>query len=253
MNLPGATPGRGLTSIASKLNKVLGDTEGMQTKITRLMNSCIDAGIDLEEADEEAQVDMLETSMRTLVDLQKRLDIERDTLRGMRTQLLASPPDSDVDWVTLYDQTNESTWTSWQGNLSENDKYGKHPVYRKFREALWAVKNDGPLPSMFEEDGDDDEVVLGAQKISLYCPLSRQLFENPMQSSECGHSFSKSAVIGYIRQNNQGEAPCPVPGCDTVLKLATLLPNRLLARKVDNHLISANDKDNDNEYEEVEG
>ena len=49
---------------------------------------------------------------------------------------------------------------------------------------------------------------------SLTCPLTRQQFVTPVKSRQCGHTYSKEAVLNHIHiSRTRGGARCPVGGC----------------------------------------
>ncbi|KAL7722200.1 SP-RING-type domain-containing protein [Entamoeba marina] len=70
---------------------------------------------------------------------------------------------------------------------------------------MWFAVRDDPFP------GDDEDIII-EDKVSFNCPLTRKLFEDPVKSTVCGHTFSKQAIISYIGSNRKRK--CPVAGCD---------------------------------------
>lgn len=46
----------------------------------------------------------------------------------------------------------------------------------------------------------DDDVVLGHVQRSLYCPLTKRYFEDPVTSKSCNHSYSKAAILEHIKK-----------------------------------------------------
>ncbi|KAJ1986566.1 hypothetical protein H4R33_003289 [Dimargaris cristalligena] len=237
----------GSVPVASKLSQLVLSTEDMQDKILRAIAACTDAAIDLEEAEEDAQVQELEATMRSFIDLQARLVIEKSTLADLRNQILSEGHAAEANWVEYYESMNAKEWSKWSNEYSDGDKYGRNDAYREFRERLWEVNHDEPMPALFE-DASDDELIMNTQVVSLNCPLTCQLFEEPVKSTVCKHSFSKHAIMDYIRQSSS-PTPCPVSGCSRSISLADLKPDRILERKVARHQIGRTDRDNDNEYE----
>ncbi|KAJ1976663.1 hypothetical protein H4R34_003895, partial [Dimargaris verticillata] len=219
----------------------------MESKVLKAMEICTEAAVDLEEADEEAQVQELDTCMQTFVDLQKRLEIEKQTLQTLRGRVMAENGTNDeTDWATFYQETNQSAWHQWSEALSDREKYGNDSLYTDFRKRVWEINNDGPMPPLFDDgaDGSDDDLVMDSGPVSLVCPLTRQLFDTPVKSQRCGHSFSKQAAIAYIR-NGHGHVNCPVPGCNHQIEIVDLVRNRYLERKVESHRADTTGDGND--------
>jgi hypothetical protein len=50
-------------------------------------------------------------------------------------------------------------------------------------------------------DGDDDPVQLRAR---LLCPITKDIFRDPVRSSVCGHAFSRAAVTSMMKPNPHG-------------------------------------------------
>ncbi|GAX15536.1 hypothetical protein FisN_6Hh167 [Fistulifera solaris] len=61
-----------------------------------------------------------------------------------------------------------------------------------------------------QNDDDDIQMVGGASKQTLKCPLTTVLLEDPMKNSFCGHVYSRAAVMEYL---NSRQRRCPVAGC----------------------------------------
>eukprot|EP00586_Coscinodiscus_wailesii_P014720 CAMPEP_0172497144 /NCGR_PEP_ID=MMETSP1066-20121228/95968_1 /TAXON_ID=671091 /ORGANISM="Coscinodiscus wailesii, Strain CCMP2513" /LENGTH=304 /DNA_ID=CAMNT_0013269759 /DNA_START=84 /DNA_END=998 /DNA_ORIENTATION=+ len=64
-----------------------------------------------------------------------------------------------------------------------------------------------------ESDDDDDLEVMTSQTTgvaALKCPITGMLFENPVKSKQCGHTYS-SAGLAQMWRNKKRK--CPVSGC----------------------------------------
>ncbi|KAJ1920871.1 hypothetical protein IWQ60_006911 [Tieghemiomyces parasiticus] len=238
----------------AKLNELMTETDAMQEKIKRAMVACTGAAVDLEEVEEEgAQVQELEAGLRSFVDLQARLAIEKGTLDALRRRVTAQAAGEDEDWAAIYDRLNHEEWTKWTDDLPDQEKYGRSDAYREFRERVWEVNHNEPLPPIFN-DASDDELIVNTQVVSLICPLTRQVFYEPVKSAACGHCYSKAAILDLIRQSGTSSVPCPIPGCHANVAMGSLQPDRVLERKVARHLavVRASGSQDDDEYENLD-
>ena len=74
-----------------------------------------------------------------------------------------------------------------------------------------------------DEDSEDDDIIIDrTQNVSvgsIKCPLTQQIFVQPVKSKLCGHTFEKEAVENYIRRQAEKNeiAECPLPGCTNLL------------------------------------
>ncbi|KAJ1675761.1 hypothetical protein EV182_000638 [Spiromyces aspiralis] len=177
------------------------------------------AGVDLEDNGGTEMMGKLDEAMRSLVDSSKYIEIHRDMLdEYIRSNSIPSD-DASKEYTDKASRAlqayNESTNTS---------KYASNEAYRSFREEVWEVNHpDDPLPSLFPDDpdnegeeGDGEELVVAAAKISLKCPLTASWLEEPVTNNVCGHNYSKEAVLNHIRSN--------------------LAPNKALERRVERHI-----------------
>lgn len=99
--------------------------------------------------------------------------------------------------------------------------------------------------SMMPDDEDEELVVTGGV-LSLKCPLTLKLFEEPYSNNVCKHTFEKAAILEMMqgatvfyeggRGRNRGEGvkklKCPVPGCDKMLEESEFYDDVMVARQV---------------------
>ena len=85
-----------------------------------------------------------------------------------------------------------------------------------------------------QEETISGDLVMTQKEVSLVCPLTKKLMEDPVTSKKCHHSFSKSAILSHIRNYRQrrGHAKCPIGGCDQKVVEADLEPNADLEKAV---------------------
>ncbi|ELU42227.1 zf-Nse domain-containing protein [Rhizoctonia solani AG-1 IA] len=81
------------------------------------------------------------------------------------------------------------------------------------------------------EEGDpeesDDEMEVGGVTQDYKCPLTLQIYDDPLTSTVCGHSFSADAIRTYVRTNNR----CPAQGCNAQISSAVLKEDKVLQKK----------------------
>lgn len=99
------------------------------------------------------------------------------------------------------------------------------------------------------ESDDEDDVIIASATTNLKCPLTLQMFVEPYSNNVCSHSFEKSAIIAYLRENgvvygqpNQRhgqrtangprQVKCPSVGCDVMLELNDFYDDQILLRQV---------------------
>ncbi|VEU21535.1 DEKNAAC102423 [Brettanomyces naardenensis] len=99
--------------------------------------------------------------------------------------------------------------------------------YRDFERQLFVTINPTePLPFSENDKDDDDDIEVEGGKISLECPISHDLIEDPVKSTKCGHTYDKTAVLHYLRNS----AECPV--CPTDLKRQYLVEDTLMKQRL---------------------
>jgi SUMO ligase MMS21 Smc5/6 complex component len=113
------------------------------------------------------------------------------------------------------------------GNGSEEKK--TRPVQQQIAQILGINSNGGT--NLNEEDDLEVTIVQRDDPRSLKCPITRQLFENPVKNKICGHSYDKEAIIQHLRIARNKK--CPVAGCNNInIKADQLLENIELTQEV---------------------
>ncbi|KAI8952946.1 hypothetical protein F4801DRAFT_538899 [Xylaria longipes] len=67
-----------------------------------------------------------------------------------------------------------------------------------------------------EDDEEEEDLVIAEEHVSIYCPLSMVVMEEPYTSSVCKHTFNKPAIVQYLREHPGHRATCPQTGCSKV-------------------------------------
>lgn len=67
-----------------------------------------------------------------------------------------------------------------------------------------------------DDDGhdDDDDVAVESEKLSLKCPLTLRVMDEPYSNVKCKHAFEKSAILDYLLSADSVQ--CPQTGCSQV-------------------------------------
>lgn len=122
------------------------------------------------------------------------------SLRSLREDLLNGRGNGEHDYASqLRDYMTEFKSNSDNFVALEHEQFYRE-VLTELGEELTAANND------------DDEIQMmgGASKQTLKCPLTTGLLEDPVKNSFCGHVYSRAAVMEYIRSHKRR---CPVAGC----------------------------------------
>ncbi|KAJ2455554.1 hypothetical protein EV183_000031 [Coemansia sp. RSA 2336] len=210
----------GLRAYIQSINDIAEDT----------IRVCTMAGLDLEELGETDSIDILDKAMRQLIDVQHHMDVE--------TSLISQLTQSDTSAVeTEYLSSWEQSMSKYE-HMSDASKYGRNDKYRDFRQQLWDVGHEGePMPRLFADEADesDEELVIAGARLTYRCPVTTSWLVDPVTSKVCKHSFSREAILNFIR-SNRGSCACPVDGCSKTIRSRDLYADKLLERKVSRHL-----------------
>jgi hypothetical protein len=90
---------------------------------------------------------------------------------------------------------------------------------------IWERVHPGvPFPNGNEDAHSAELVVVGAENQNrLVCPLTLTRIVSPMKNRNCGHSYSKSAILTHIDScQAEGMLKCPVAGCNALLSKQSL-------------------------------
>ncbi|KAK3682606.1 zinc-finger of the MIZ type in Nse subunit-domain-containing protein [Podospora appendiculata] len=129
--------------------------------------------------------------------------------------------------------------------MTAYQRYGLNNDYISFKKTWHDAQHHEdqvPLPdasTWFDElgrattggapDAEDDDLVVEREIIDLKCPLSLQTLSEPYSNHKCRHTFQKSAIMDFLR-DNRGVAKCPV--CSEELRVKDLYLDELILRKI---------------------
>lgn len=97
--------------------------------------------------------------------------------------------------------------------------------YQFIKNVHFIIKNpQDALP----DDAEDDELRVSGGKVSLKDPITLNYFETPVISSICRHTFEKSTIEDYLKENDK----CPINGCRARLRKDQLQLDKLMGLRV---------------------
>ncbi|CAG8529775.1 14214_t:CDS:2 [Acaulospora colombiana] len=204
-----------------------------------------ESAVDLEQAEEQEEVIRLDKVVRECVDIERSLNFQKEALEKIKTKVEAG---QEVDLVETFKSLYDSALEEYE-SATEDEKYFENNSYKDFRQKIWEVNHpDEAMPPL--NGNEDDEIVMGKQKESLYCPITTLLLEEPVTSKVCKHTFSKDAILQLIRRNTN-VVPCPMTGCDKQIMEHDLQPNKRIERKVAQYRAESDDPMHDVEYTSI--
>ncbi|KAI9297360.1 hypothetical protein K502DRAFT_357222 [Neoconidiobolus thromboides FSU 785] len=193
-------------------------------------------GIDMEESGAREEVKQIEKDFleilkqQHLVQIyQNQLNISKKIIKDSEGEALQS---SLLDAFTAQVENETFEYES----LSTRKKYSHNENYLQFKQNIYSVLHkDSVLPDVAKElsgsSEEDDEVLISSQKENLKCPITTNWLENPVTNKPCQHTYSRNAILGYVKK--KAKAKCPVAGCNKLVVASTLISNKLLADKVE--------------------
>ncbi|KAK1689194.1 zinc-finger of the MIZ type in Nse subunit-domain-containing protein [Colletotrichum godetiae] len=91
---------------------------------------------------------------------------------------------------------------------------------------------NGEPAAAAEADDSDDDLVIAGENREYRCPLSMQLFQNPVSNNACSHTFEKAAITEFLRRSPGHRAQCPVAGCSKEITLTDVYDDPVILRKM---------------------
>ncbi|KAK1579800.1 zinc-finger of the MIZ type in Nse subunit-domain-containing protein [Colletotrichum navitas] len=104
-----------------------------------------------------------------------------------------------------------------------------NPVMPATRRQPGNIKGE---PGAQEADDSDEDIVIAGEVRDYRCPLSMQLFENPVSNNVCSHTYEKQWIVDMLRKAPMQRAQCPVAGCSMELGLDDLYDDQVILRKM---------------------
>ncbi|KAB5590568.1 E3 SUMO-protein ligase nse2 [Ceratobasidium theobromae] len=183
---------------------------------------------------ENAEMKRIQKSLLALLDRQHEVELHVDTLdNDIRKPVAAGR--QIVDPVSILDAGFKKRLETYRSQTARQ-KYAKSATFKNFISSVWeSYQPDEPAPAVTEllprEEGDveesDDEMEVGGVTQDYKCPITLQIYTDPLTSTVCGHSYSALAIRDWVRSNNK----CPAQGCNANVTLAVLKEDKALQKK----------------------
>ena len=87
------------------------------------------------------------------------------------------------------------------------------------------------MPGAQGGSDDEEDMVVQKTRVTLNCPVSRLPFVEPVKNPQCGHTFSKDALMQLVM--GRSEMPCPVAGCNRNVVIRALQPDEQVIRRME--------------------
>eukprot|EP00727_Mastigamoeba_balamuthi_P006506 m51a1_g2476 hypothetical protein (219) ;mRNA; f:59341-60184 len=201
------------------LDQLVEQQRRAQTSAASVMDIAIEAAraaCDCGRRDAAAKV---RAALADLAAIERAAAAQADALQGLADAVAG-------DDGSLVEQYRAAVEESSQEVLREARE---HPKLSEIDRVLWDADHPGePMPDVEDVDG---EVQMRAVRPVL-CPITRQLFECPVKNKNCGHTYSKAAILDYLSRKRGDQANCPVAGCQAKVSKQTLERDNEMEREV---------------------
>ncbi|CAE6373203.1 unnamed protein product [Rhizoctonia solani] len=183
---------------------------------------------------ENEEMTRLKNSLLALLDNQHASELHLDTITNDIRKPVAAGR-KIVDPASILDVGFAKRMETYRSQTSRQ-KYGKSQPLKGFISDVWETyrpEESAPTVNavLAREEGDpeesDDEMEVGGVTQDYKCPLTLQIYDDPLTSTVCGHSFSADAIRTYAKTNNK----CPAQGCHAQISLGVLKEDKVLQKK----------------------
>ncbi|RKP27526.1 zinc-finger of the MIZ type in Nse subunit-domain-containing protein [Syncephalis pseudoplumigaleata] len=221
-------------STVAKLHALVDEYEALARSLRENHNNFVECACDLEEIEADDELAAVDSAFKETLKEEQTLLVNAATLRDIAEDTIATNTTS----IDVYEQQCKERLAMALRRCGH--EFSRSEPYKDFRQKIWEVKHpDQIMPPLStaayndEEEEEDDDIIEMAQHVSLICPLTTMIMEDPVTSASCKHSFSKRAIVEYIQRYQGSErAPCPVTGCSRMIVESDLVRNRWLERKI---------------------
>ncbi|KAG9120218.1 hypothetical protein FRC07_004368 [Ceratobasidium sp. 392] len=139
-----------------------------------------------------------------------------------------------VDPASILETGIEKRIESYKSQTARQ-KYGKSKAFKTFIEGIWESGHTEAMPPVTQflprEDEDpedsDDDLEVGGVTQDYKCPITLQIYTDPLTSTVCGHTFSAEAIREYLKTNDT----CPGTGCNARISIGVLKLDRGIQKK----------------------
>ncbi|KAH9065321.1 hypothetical protein EDB87DRAFT_1555887 [Lactarius vividus] len=212
----------------------------------------------VDEDNAEKELDRLDGFMRELIDIDTEIRSHEQTLKDLHQQVVTGEEISDI--LERY-QVQVQEKLDAHNTKTSRQKYAKSEAYAAFRQSIYEVQHPNEaMPPVVEflpreegdhSDDDEDDIQVGGVLQDINCPITLIPLVDPQTSSICQHSFSAQAIRQMLGPNRFTKKKCPASGCNQMICLNDLEPNKELERKVKAYQRRAQRREEDQDAEEI--
>eukprot|EP00743_Colponemidia_sp_Colp-15_P006823 GILK01007360.1.p1 GENE.GILK01007360.1~~GILK01007360.1.p1 ORF type:complete len:240 (-),score=38.06 GILK01007360.1:98-787(-) len=166
-----------------------------------MYNHVEEVAISFAESGDADKVKDLQDDLTGILELEIKAKTAMDALAAIRMQ-------NNPEELRPMFETKLQEFKSRQPSVSQ------HPRHKTSKEKFWGILHDGEtMPDQ------DDELIVQGGDVPDKCPLTMQPFKEPVSNDKeqggCGHTYERSAIMDYIRNQSRRKrtVPCPVAGC----------------------------------------
>ncbi|KAI1131106.1 zinc-finger of the MIZ type in Nse subunit-domain-containing protein [Nemania abortiva] len=94
----------------------------------------------------------------------------------------------------------------------------------------WFAGNDAGGDE--EEEDQEEDLILAEEHVSIYCPLTMVIMEEPYTNSVCKHTFNRPAIVQFLRSQPGHRAKCPQTGCNKEISITDFYDDQVMLRKI---------------------
>ncbi|EDO16826.1 hypothetical protein Kpol_1056p27 [Vanderwaltozyma polyspora DSM 70294] len=114
---------------------------------------------------------------------------------------------------------------------------------------------DSLLGDGFNNDANEDEIEMAGGSIELTCPITTLIYEEPMISKKCQHTFDKSGLTEYLKNsdtNRYMEKDCAKDGCSKKISMDDFSPDTIMSLRCKIYQIKRNENNNNMKLEALD-
>ena len=207
--------------IQTKFKSILDEHDKILSHLDTGLEKLRDAALDLDEScfsleeDDHSYLSKLTEALQDLSNKELLISGQKRILLDTRKKLL----DKEIHLKDLDDYYQNELKT-----LKENvKKSGTSEYVKELKSQIAQLRG--------KEDQDEDLQVV-SQRVSYICPITTKLLVKPVKSSQCGHVYSRAAIVQMMVAHGRGDIECPKAGCNHYVRESYLVEDRSIIRAV---------------------
>ncbi|KAG8764036.1 hypothetical protein FRC12_008324 [Ceratobasidium sp. 428] len=186
-----------------------------------------------EDPFDDKEIKRIQESLLELLDMQHISALHLDALDNEIRKPVGNGR-KIIDPAAIFEAGVEQRVESYKAQTARQ-KYGKSKAFKSFIEGIWESGHSEAMPPVTQflprEDDDpedsDDELEVGGVTQDYKCPLTLQIYVDPLTSTVCGHTFSAEAIREYVKKHDN----CPGTGCNARISLSVLKLDKGIQKK----------------------